>query len=457
MARRSLNDIILKNWGMLNEAFRNIEDVIVEDNYNKVLQKLEPYRQEKQNRDRFLNIYNRLGSVDTSKIDPTKDAELEGIDTKGYAFANLNETQAWKTFTDSYKKKNPNYDGSSPIDIGEFQSYLKEYPQYNDELKQAGIIKMLPTKINKTEEEYMNDYYTQAGLTPAEVKWYNDYKQSMIPAATQNEKLSSFLTQYAPYLVSGGDLKDSRLKYLSNMAGTLALTDPKADDYDYREVGGQLVKINKRTNKVEIIPVKNSKTALKDYTANEIRKMTFEQVMSTFNSADIGKYLYDFSPEVRDKLFETFPDWKPEENTGGKKGGRGGRGGFNFGGLDEELNNTETAQDTGNTTGTDLGGRQKKALETVNKRFKNKSGSGEFSSQDIQRQRQEVATVLSEFKKRYDLLNNPNRTSVNPKAYLKFVSSIEQYYNDLLNNGYANLVLDEAANFMNKYLGTNIQ
>ena len=453
-----INDVILKNWALLDNAFKNIEDVIVDDNYNKVLERLQPFREDKQKRDTFLQIQNKLSTTDASLIPQTKDGTAEGLDTKGYAFANLDQTNAWKGFAEAYAKKNPQYDGKSPIDVNEFKSYLQEYPQHQDELRTAGILKQMPVKTPKTEEEYLNDYYTKAGLTPEQVKFYNDYKKEMTPATTQNEKLANFVSGYAPYLVSDGKNADSRLKYLGNIAGTLGFTDPKADEYEYKEVGGNLVKINKRTNKAEIIKVKaDAQLKLNTMNASDMSKLTSDQILQNFSTDEIFAHRFDFAPEILAKLYETYPQWKIQDDEADALGktGRLSRG---SGVKRKGLGSFANTDDLGDGDPAPTEGTLSKTQQAENRnreRLKNSKGT-DIPAKEIEKERKEIAGALKQFKAEYDYMASAKKGLDSPE-FASWKNNVISYYNDLISHGYSNYVIGEVEDFAQKYYGFDIK
>lgn len=118
-------------------------------------------------------------------------------------------------------------------------------------------------------------------------------------------------------------------------------------EYQYIETPNGIERINKKTGETktikeypkEIKPEKRK--GLSDYTKSEFQSLQLED-LENFTPTELYKHLYDFSPEIRDKLLEQFPEWKEEEKT--KVGRTGRRSGVKIPklqpkGVDKEGNN----------------------------------------------------------------------------------------------------------------------
>ena len=277
------SDIVLGNWNALKNIFNNVSDIIVRDNYEDALKQLQPFRQAKQDRDRYYSLSEKINNVDFNKIPTTKQLDTEGIDTNSYAFQNLADTEAYKTFYDAYKKKNPTYDGKTPIDIKEFSNYLNEYPEYRNELRDKGIFKPMKETVKRDDNEILSDIYANAGMTPDDVSFYNSYKTKVDSEITrQNQQLAQFVNTWTPYLISSGELGKTDLDLLTKQAAAYGLQKPEAIKYEYKAVGNNLVKINPTNGKYEIIQIpttgKEKKQSLNDLSANDLKKLTFDDL-----------------------------------------------------------------------------------------------------------------------------------------------------------------------------------
>lgn len=318
------SDIVLGNWNALKNIFNNVSDIIVRDNYEDALKQLQPFRQAKQDRDRYYSLSEKINNVDFNKIPTTKQLDTEGIDTNSYAFQNLADTEAYKTFYDAYKKKNPTYDGKTPIDIKEFNNYLNEYPEYRNELREKGIFKPMKETVKRDDNEILSDIYANAGMTPDDVSFYNSYKTKVDSEITrQNQQLAQFVNTWTPYLISSGELGKTDLDLLTKQAAAYGLQKPEAIKYEYKTVGNNLVKINPTNGKYEIIQIpttgKEKKQSLNDLSANDLKKLTFDDLMK-YPTQEIYNHIGDYSKEIQDKIYEQYPDWKDVEKTSSRSG-----------------------------------------------------------------------------------------------------------------------------------------
>ena len=315
---------INKYQPLIESLFGKVDDSITMGTYKDAVEGLKKLEKTKSEYDRFNRLNKGIRGVNLAPTDiyqPTNDFDIQGTG------AQLNETDAVKnyakTLQDAFNSQatqtdeagNPIVPEQPKVTPEGFKEYLKNNPADYQSLQQLGYVKPIYTKL---EDQKIHDLmYQKAGFQPEDVQFYNEFKKRNFDPTEYNQKIQNMVLDNYPGLVSTGSVKDFYAKLYGNKAGMLDIKEPKSPDYKFMDLkDGKLLRYTSDGN-YEVIGdgAEQKKKRLKDLSATEVDKLTFENLISGYAPAELFASLYDFSPEIRAKLIEKYPEWKPEEDV----------------------------------------------------------------------------------------------------------------------------------------------
>lgn len=247
-----LVQVLRDNADLLNNLYGNTNDLIVKSRFGDIMSEFSAYEKQKAEYDRYNSIADKiatvnLGDEDYYNVDKSKAINYDDDKFKqSKAFTSYNDQ-----LTQDYLKNNPDDPNGEKMNLtftGEdFTKYLEQNPDYLNEVN-SNYLTDVENKRLKNKDELTNHIYTKAGLQPEDIDFYSNYKP--LNPSEFNSKLSNLVFDEYNNLTSTGSYQDRYAKALQNKASLTGIV-PQKVDYDYKEVNGKLVQINKTTGKIK--------------------------------------------------------------------------------------------------------------------------------------------------------------------------------------------------------------
>ena len=296
----SLTDFLTEYQGPIQGLYETGSDVKSTNNLEKYLNDLDVIKKDSDRVQKFSDITNKLSRIDTNTLPRTKKVQKEALDTDaiktyGEEFKKTGLYNDYSKYLEGIQEKD---DKGQPVEgkysetPKDIHTYLQEHPmseEHMKELREKSFYKPKEYDATMTPDEIIDTQYKMAGLSPEDRKWFEAEMKSKDDNDPKNlnKKIMRMVAERIPGLMSEGTIKNKYAEMFGNEASTYLIDQPS-----YTE---------------------QKKKKLDDYSTSELKGFTADQLLNNFNSSDVYKHIMDYPEDVRNKIYEKFPNWKEEE------------------------------------------------------------------------------------------------------------------------------------------------
>lgn len=312
-----------KYQGERDKLAGNISDITRFGNYQEALDDLQKLRDDEQQLRRVGDLRRKLKSVDknvlprfreedTPELNPDYFEMLQGTSPENLP-PEISNYDNYAKFIEEQKDPNKT--------VKTFDEYLTTMG-VKDAFMQGnpGAYRTGKKQVPLTQEEIDQEYYKQAGLSPEDVQFFNEYKDKNI--GTHNKALEQFMLEHGPSLRSSGSMGNTYEEDLKKQLSSMMLEEPAPTKYEIKidEKSGNIIYFNPQDpNDRQVVKYANPEKKPEKNTISKYQQMTLEEAMN-LPEGEIEDAIFYFSEDVRNALKSQFPVLQNIEDKAFKTG-----------------------------------------------------------------------------------------------------------------------------------------
>ena len=465
---------------LIDEILGNRDDIRVKKNLAEAYAELKPYEQEYNDQQKFRKMSQQVYSVKLDNTDKVKQVPDWNITGNDESLGKTNALTKFKEYLDTPEAKT----SGAGYDNVSLKKYLTDNPEHMAELQAQNLVSPTTRLEAVTNDELKARIYQKAGFTPEDMQFYDSRKSKAPNSDEHNNRLLNMIYGKHADLVSRGGLKSSLWDLYGKRAERLAMTTPK---FGFQKIGDKLYKYDDQGNMElvdggekektiqdirsmsdndlinstpeqlksyysvlngkqkqlakELYPSLEGTTDMADLTAEQLGKLSYDDLVKKYSTKEIYGIIEDVAPDVRAKLYEKYPEWKPDPTKS-----RTGRTGRRSSSLNTSIDSKVLKSNIDYLSKTEIKNKGKTPDDKTKKAYTDKFNQ---VKQQTGLSDKIIHEILDDYKKTgklpKDLIKSTERLSVEQEVKKKIIDSV--YYDDKLAQGGTQSLFDWSRTF----------